>query len=106
MGIVGKQLADGQLPVAEGDLYTAPGATTTYIKSIICTNTHAANTNIVLLFLRPSAGTSRRLIKAPLGPDEQVYFNEALVLDTGDKIRGNATNVNEVDYVINGAEET
>lgn len=106
MPITGRQLADGQLPNAEAALYTAPGGTITYVKSIVLTNVHAANTDTIELFLRPSAGVSRRLIKIPLAPSEQLYFDTPIALDTGDAIRGLATNALEVDYVINGGEET
>jgi hypothetical protein len=104
MTIEGKQLADGQLAGSETDMYTVPASTRAFIRSIICANT-GAGTNTVLLFLRPSGGTSRRLIKIPLEIDEQLYFNEPMTLDAGDKVRGQATSASEVDYVISGAEE-
>jgi len=106
MPITGRQLANGQLPNAEGVLYTAPGGTITYVKSIILTNVHAANTDTIVLFLRPSAGVSRRLIRIPLAPSEQLYFDTPLALDAADTIRGFATNALEIDYVICGGEAT
>jgi len=106
MPIAGRQLADGQLPNAEAALYTAPGGTITYVKSIVCANVHAANTNTVELFVRPSGGASRRIVRVPLEPSEQLYFNAPLALDTGDAIRGLATNAAEIDYTIYGGEET
>ena len=105
MTIIGKQLADGQLANAEADLYVCPAGTRVFIKSIICTNVHAANSNTIRLYLKPSAGTSRRLCNIPLAYDEQLFFNEPIVLDAADAIRGYATNATEVDYVIDGATE-
>jgi len=106
MTIAAKQLADGQLPDTESALYTAPASTTTYVKSIICNNTHASNTNIVYLFLQPSGGTSRRIARVSLDAGDTLYLDESIVLDTGDAIRGYATNASEIDYIISGAEES
>ena len=104
MTITGGALADGQLAAAEATIYTVPGATVTYIKSIICTNTGAGQ-NVVLLYLRVDGANSRRIIRVPLETNEQLYFDEPLTLEAADLMRGEATNANEVDYVVNGAEE-
>ena len=106
MAIAGEALADGQLPAAEGVLYTVPANTVAYIKSIVYTNTHAANTNVVFIWVRLDGANSRRLIRVPLYPNEQLLFDEPLTLDETDEIRGSATNATEVDYVISGAEQT
>ena len=105
MPIAGTALADGQLPAAEGVIYTVPGATTTYVKNVICTNTGAGQ-NVVILWVRNDGANSRRLIRVPLETNEQLYFNDVLTMEAADEIRGSATNANEVDYVVNGAEET
>lgn len=105
MPIGGAPLGEGQLPNAEGVLYTVPGATTAYVKSIICTNTGAGQ-NVVLLWERLDGVNSRRLIRVPLETNEQLYFDEPLTLAATDEVRGMATNANEVDYVVSGAEET
>ena len=104
MAIAGKALADGQLAAAEATIYTVPGGTTTYIKSIICTNTGAGQ-NVVILYLRVDGANSRRLIRVPLETNEQLYFDEPLTLEAADLVRGEATNAIEVDYLISGAEE-
>lgn len=103
--ITGKQLADGQLPSTEGDLYTVPAGTRTYLKSIVCSNTGAGD-NIVSIFLQPSGGTSRRIAFATMNSGDTMYYSAATTLDTGDKIRGVATNADEMDYIISGGEET
>lgn len=107
MAITAKQLADGQLADATGDLYTVPASTTAYIKSITLVNTGAGD-NDVNLFLLPSGGTARRLISKDLclATAESLVFDAPIVVDTGDKIQGDATSASEVDYTINGAEET
>ena len=104
MTILGKQLADGQLPAAEGTLYTCPAGNRAFIKSMVFANT-AATTETVVIFLQPSGGTSRRLARVPISENETLYYNAPLVLDTGDLIRGQSTNVTAVDYTIYGATE-
>jgi len=104
MAIAGQALADGQLAAAEATLYTVPADTTTYIKSIICTNTGAGQ-NVVILYLRVDGANSRRIVRVPLETNEQLYFDEPLTLEAADLVRGEATNANEVDYIVSGAEE-
>ena len=105
MSILGKQLADGQLPAAEGDLYTCPADTRVFIKSMVFAS-GVSTVETVEILLQPSGGTARRLVRVPLSQHEQLYFNEALMLDAADKIRGATTNATSVDYVISGATES
>jgi len=105
MTIVGKQLADGQLPNIENDLYVVPAGIRAYVKSIICSNV-ASGINTVGIFLQPSGGIPRRIAYAAMCSGVTMYYNEATTLDTGDKIRGVATNPSQVDYIISGGEET
>lgn len=58
-----KQLADGQLASSKGTIYTANS--TDVITAIILVNTGAAH-NHVNLYLKPTGGTSRRLIPKDL----------------------------------------
>jgi len=103
MAITAKQLADGQLPAAQGDLYTSTGVIT-YIVSIVLHNTNTTTENCTLWVL-PSGGTARVIAYVELGADETFYFNERRTLDSGDKIQGDATNATQVDYSIDGATE-
>jgi len=59
VGTVATQLADGQLPAAIGDLYTAP-ADGIGVSSIVLVNTGAV-ARAVNLYLTPNAGVARRL---------------------------------------------
>ena len=107
MAIAGTALADGQLGAVAAPtptIYTTPAGTVTYLKTITCTNTGAGQ-NVVLLAMTRT-GVERRLIRVPLETNEQLFFDEAHTLEAGDIIQGEATNANEVDYVISGAEET
>lgn len=73
IGEVPTNLADGQLPDAIGDLYTA-GADGIGISSIILVNTGAA-AQAVNLYLTPNGGTARRLIEKDysLGVGKAIY---------------------------------
>ena len=107
MTIIGAALADGQLGAVAAPtptIYTTPAGTTTYVKSIVCTNTGAGQNVVVLATTR--TGVERRLIRVPLETNEQLYYNDALTLEAADIIQAEATNANEVDYVVSGAEET
>lgn len=105
MAIEGQALADGQLAAAEAVMYTVPGATIAYIKSIVCANVGAGQ-NVILLYARVDGVNSRRLIRVPLETNEQLYYNDAITLVAGDELRGEATNANEVDFTVWGAEGT
>uniref|UniRef100_A0A6M3XY96 Uncharacterized protein n=1 Tax=viral metagenome TaxID=1070528 RepID=A0A6M3XY96_9ZZZZ len=93
-----KQLADGQLAAAKGTIYTADS--TDVVSSIILVNSGAAH-NHVNLYLKPSAGTSRRLIPKDLQlePGYSLHFDGAkvMILDiTGGIVSG--VNVSDVAY--------
>jgi hypothetical protein len=93
-----KQLADGQLASSKGTIYTADS--TDVISSIILVNTGAAH-NHVNLYLKPSGGTSRRLIPKDLQLESgySLYFDGAkvMVMDlSGGIIYGQ--NVSDVAY--------
>ena len=77
-GSVITQLADGQLPAAESDLYTAGAAVA--VASITLCNTDAS-ARTVNLSLQPSGGTSRRIIAkdTSLGVGYSLHFS-------GDKV--------------------
>ncbi|MFA5715189.1 MAG: hypothetical protein WC998_05590 [Candidatus Paceibacterota bacterium] len=84
-----KQLADGQLANAKGTIFTADS--TDVISSIILVNTGAAH-NHVNLYLKPSGGTSRRLIAKDLQLESgySLHFDGAkvMILNTSGQIMG------------------
>jgi hypothetical protein len=100
-----KCLAQGQLPAAKATLFTA--TTETLVDEVSFVNTSAVNTNDVNLYLKKSGTTSRRIIPLdqPLEPHWSC-IRRKLTLGTGDEIEADATNANEVDYVISGVEKT
>lgn len=103
--ILANQLADGQLPNAEADLYLCPASTRAFIKSVVCANVFGAGTGMEL-FLKPSGGTSRRIANVGTMDDgDTLYYNEPTTLTAGDAIRGVADDAAAIDYVISGAEQ-
>lgn len=86
-------------------IYTTPGGTVTYVSGITIANTGAGQ-NVVLLAVTRDGANERRLIRVPLETNEELLWDEPLTLEAADIIQGEATNANEVDYTVNGAEET
>lgn len=69
-----KQLADGQLPAATGDIYTASAAVVVKAITIVNTDSVARTVN---LFLLPSGGTARQLLPTDitLAAGDALYFD-------------------------------
>lgn len=109
MPIAGAALADGQLAAPAAPTPTIYGpvaaATIVYVKSITCANRGGVANTVELAVTRTGAN-ERRLILVPLEDGEQLYFDEPITLETGDILQGEATNVNDVDYVISGGVQT
>lgn len=82
-----KQLADGQLAAATGDLYTADSVDVISTLVLVNTDTSARTIN---LFLLPSGGTARRLIPKDLslGAGYSLHFSgeKIAVMDTSGNI--------------------
>jgi len=90
-GIVGTtvtQLADGQLALAIGDLYTA-GVAGIAVTGVVLVNTDTV-ARTVNLYLTPSAGTARRLIPKDmsLGAGYSLHYDgqKIMVLDTSGQL--------------------
>lgn len=98
VGVVATQLADGQLPIAIGDLYTA-GSGGIAVTSIVLVNTDTA-ARTVDLYLTPSGGTARRLIpkNLSLGTGYMLVFDgqKMQVFDAN----GSLQQGNGVDYIL------
>lgn len=102
-----KQLANGQLAAATGDLYTVPASTTAIVKTISLVNTNTATETIDLYVLKVE-GTARRIIpkNIQLGMRYLLLYDDEITLGAGDKIQGSTTTAAKVDYVISGIEES
>jgi tagatose-1,6-bisphosphate aldolase non-catalytic subunit AgaZ/GatZ len=102
MAFTGQLLAEGQLPSSKGTLYTVPGATTAYVRTIRVHNTNAAGQTVLIYVKR---GTSRIFSRAVLAQNETLVVDDPVSLEAGDLIEGQTTTATAVDYVITGAEE-
>ena len=94
---------NGLLGASEADIYEAPAMRQAEVTTLALHNTHASNSNIVYMYLQPSGGTSRRILKQTLAAGEK-FVVPPLVMDAGDKVRGYATNADEVSYSLSRLE--
>jgi hypothetical protein len=103
-----KLLADGQLPLAEANLYVVPAATTTIVVTISLVNTDTV-ARVVNLYVRRAAGSSRR-VGVPknytVGIGAVIETDREYTLGPGDAVRGDASAATVVDFSIHGVEET
>src|SRR6185295_5152295 len=96
-----KILAEGQLPSSKGTLYTCPALTKGYIKYWSVINT--SGTETVILYVKKSGSSSRRICKGTLNVDEMIRVlddGETIELSAGDSLEGETTSATTVDYVI------
>lgn len=102
-----KLLADGQLGTTEADLYLVPAATTAIIKTIKLVNTNTT-TEVINLYIKKAAGTSRLIMpqNLNLSAGYMAVEDDELTLGVGDAVRGYATTANKVDFTVYGVEET
>jgi hypothetical protein len=106
MAIQVKALANGQLgTTSQGDLYTVPAAKTTIVKNIRLANTDTAARTLNLWFKR-SGGTSRLISPSAmtLAAGSLAIDDQELTMEAGDKVQGDASVANKIDYVISGVE--
>lgn len=104
-----KLLANGQLPLTEGDLYLVPTATTAIVKLVALVNTDAV-ARTVNLFVKQAGGVSRRLTPVnrsmAAGDSIEVPTFGEYTLGAGDAVRGFASAAAVVDFSVHGVEET
>lgn len=107
MAISVKSLADGQLANTKTTLYACPSSTTAIVRLISYVNT-GAGARTVNLYLKPSGGTSRRLIPVALSlaAGNSMEYTNVITLEAADVLEGDASTAAEVDYVIEGVERT
>lgn len=101
-----KQLANDQLPSTAGTLYVSPTATTTLIKGITLVNTNTTAESINLYILK-SGGTSRKIIPVnlQLPAGWLLIYDTPISLEAADKIMGDSTTANKVDFTISGVQD-
>lgn len=104
MATTGKILANGQLPAAKGTLYTVPAATRAIIRNVTLAHV-AGGIQTVVLYIKKSASTSRKIAQAKIDTGEFAHEEGIETLEAGDEIEGETTNAASVDYSIHGVEQ-
>src|SRR5487761_2196841 len=99
-----KLLAQGQLPVAAGGLYTGPSGQSAIVKLITYTNTNKVDGELVNLYVQHPGSNPRRVIPTDMFLDigASMYYKDETTLASGDMVLGDAGHASIVDYVING----
>ena len=107
MPITIKSLATGQLAAAKATIYACPALTTAVVRLVKYVNTGAV-TRTVNLYVKESAGTSRRVWPVALSMPSGFEATEdgVITLSAGDELEGDASAANEVDFYISGVERT
>ena len=102
MAFAPKLLAEGQLAIVKTAVYTAPGATSAYVRTIKLFNTNAITQTINVYI---STGTSRQTYRLSLQQNETGYIDDRITLETGDLIEADTTTATAVDFTVHGVEE-
>lgn len=97
-------LANGQVANSEGAIYTCPASTRAMIKTVTFVNT-SATPQTVVLYVRESAGTSRRVFQWIMSQYQTGVYGESIALNAGDTLRAVSTTNNVVDFTVHGVEQ-
>lgn len=102
-----KNLANGQLALAEADVYLVPASTQAIIKTITLVNTDTV-ARTMNLYIKKAAGTSRRIIPkdTSLPAGYLLEMDQEYTLGAADAIRGDASAATVIDFSVSGVEET
>lgn len=99
-----KTYADGQLAASATSIFIA-GQDGNYPSvgdingSLTLTNTSAVNTETIVLTFKRQGGTSRRLLRLVLSPNEAAIVR-GIPMQQGDQLLGSTTDATTVDYVL------
>jgi len=106
MAITIKSLKNGVLPIATGDLYGVASTKAAIVKSIRLVNKSTAIATVSLYLYNSSLNTTTRIspVGMTIAPGSMVVDNDEVTLGANDKITGQASNANAVDYTISGVE--
>jgi hypothetical protein len=110
MAVAAKTIAAGKLGTALATLYTVPASKAARVTQIVYGNTDTSNSYSADLKLQPASlgiSTSHCLIGAGTliiasGSVETPSNGLSLMMAVGDKLQGNASAANVIDYVVSG----
>ncbi len=106
MAFTPKAIADGEIPVAIGAIFSATASIATYVKAITLFNKNAIN-QIVLIEVNRS-GVNRFWRRFELQQFESADVlddGQTMILEAGDVLFASATTAAAVDFTISGVEE-
>lgn len=106
MAISIKKLGEGQLAAATAAMYTVPASTQAIIRRIVLVNTH--NAAVTVNLFTDASGTDRRECPKDLSLEADggtLTLGDIMTLEAGDKIEGDASVADKVDYQIDGVEQ-
>src|SRR4051794_16733879 len=110
MPLFAQPIADGQLPAAKTTLYTVQAGQRMHATFFRVANSDDANAYTFNIYIKPSGGTSRRIVgkNKPLAASEEYDVLEdgrTFRLTAGDVIEGDASTAGVLDWIILGAIE-
>lgn len=103
-----KSIADGQVAIAQGVLYTVPALTRAYVRQVVFYNTNAA-TQLLEVWLRRVGNPARKLRQFSISQNESIDLldtGDTLEFSTGDTIEAKTSNGTSVDFMVMGVEES
>jgi|GEM_PF-2381100 len=103
MATTPKILGNGQVANVKTTIYTVPALTQAIIRTVTFSQV-AGGTQIVRLYVKKAAGTSRVFSRAQLEVNEFAHEEDIGTLDAGDVLEADTTDAATVDYAIMGVE--
>ncbi len=97
-------LGEGFVGTGVGALYTVPGATKGYVRTIKFFNVNAITQTIILYI--DGSGTDRPTYQFQLAQNQSAEVDDRFTLDAADLIEAETTTASAVHYTVHGVEET
>ena len=106
MAFAPKALADGEIPLGIGTIFTATASIATYVKAITLFNKNAINQNILIEVNRSGVNRFWRRFELQQFESADVLDDgQTIILEPGDLLLASATTAAAVDFTISGVEE-
>lgn len=106
MAFTPKAIADGEIPLAIGSIFTASAGIATYIKAITLFNKNVLNQVILIEVNRTGVNRFWRRFELQQFESADVLDDgQTMILEAGDVIFASATTASAVDFTISGVEE-
>jgi len=105
MALTHKFLAKGQVAATPGTIYTAPAATTGFIKAVYFHNTSSSDETVKVYYDGTSAAD--RIFEGIISGKDTLEWDVAysIILPTGDTLQAETTTGTTLNYIVFGAED-